>query len=244
MDHPNIKDDVRKHYAAIADRGTCGPGCCTPGPVTTWIPEDQLLEGAPPAEADLGLGCGAPTQAADLQPGERVLDLGSGAGSDVFRAASAVGPSGLVIGVDMTPEMIARARRIAAEREYANVEFRLGDIESLPIQDASVDVILSNCVLNLVPDKPRAFAEMYRVLRSGGRFIVSDIVTRGLIPESTRSDVELWAACLAGAIDEEDYLGKLRAAGFRDVASLEARPYDSPEAGGTFVSLTVRGWKP
>lgn len=245
MDRNNLKGEIRRHYAAIAEHGECGCGeCCSPGAETGWVPESSLLESPPPAEADLGLGCGSPTRAANLAPGEYVLDLGSGAGVDVFRAAAAVGPAGHVLGIDMTAEMVDRARHIAAERSYINVEFRLGDIENLPVQDSSVDVILSNCVLNLVPDKPRAFAEMHRVLRPGGRFVVADIVTRGELPESTRRNAELWAACLGGAIDENDYLQGLRQAGFQNVAVLEARSYEAPQAGGTFVSLTVRGRKP
>ncbi|HSB89122.1 MAG TPA: arsenite methyltransferase [Anaerolineales bacterium] len=244
MDRPDIKEDVRKHYAAIAERGCCGPACCSPESESAWIPESSLAEAPPPTEADLGLGCGSPTRAADLQVGERVLDLGSGAGADVFRAAGAIGPSGLAIGVDMTPEMIARARRIASERKYTNVEFRLGEIESLPVENNHVDVILSNCVLNLVPDKAKAFAEMYRVLRSGGRFVVSDIVTRGPVPDAVRRDAQLWAECLGGAIDEGEYLDGLRRAGFQDVAVLEAHAYEESGVGGTFVSVTVRGHKP
>ncbi len=245
MDQHNLKDEIRRHYAAIAESSGCGCGeCCSPGAETGWVPESSLLETPPPAEADLGLGCGSPTRAANLAAGEHVLDLGSGAGADVFRAAAAVGPTGHVLGVDMTTEMVDRARHIAAERGYTNVEFRLGDIENLPLEGASVDVILSNCVLNLVPDKPRAFAEMHRVLRPGGRFVVADIVTRGEIPESTRRNAELWAACLGGAIDQNDYLQGLRQAGFQDVTVLEARSYETSQTGGTFVSLTVHGRKP
>jgi SAM-dependent methyltransferase len=205
---------------------------------------DQILDATLPQEADLGLGCGSPIVAADLRSGERVLDLGSGAGADVFRAAAAVGANGLAIGVDMTPEMVERARGIAFVRGYANVEFRLGEIESLPVETASMDVIVSNCVLNLVPDKAKAFAEMYRVLRSGGRFVVSDIVTRGLVPDAVRRDAQLWAECLGGAIDEGEYLDGLRRAGFQDVAVLEAHAYEESGVGGTFVSATVRGRKP
>jgi SAM-dependent methyltransferase len=245
MDQSKLKDQIRRHYADIAEHGACGCGeCCSPAAETGFVPESSLLETQFPAEADLGLGCGSPTRAANLAPGEHVLDLGSGAGADVFRAAAAVGPTGHVLGVDMTTEMVERARHIAAGKGYTNVEFRLGDIENLPVKSEAVDAVLSNCVLNLVPDKPRAFAEMQRVLRPGGRFVVSDIVTRGELPESTRRDAELWAACLGGAIDENDYLQGLRQAGFEDVTVLESRSYEAPQAGGTFVSITVRGRKP
>ena len=183
MDHPTIKDDVRKHYAAIADRGCCGPDCCAPQSETAWIPEDATTRDDPSAEADLGSGAALRRGPLTSNPGNTFSTWAAAPGADVFRAAAAVGPTGRVIGVDMTPEMVDRARHIAAERPYTNVEFRLGDIESLPVKSASVDAILSNCVLNLVPDKPQAFAEMYRVLRPGGRFVVSDIVTRGALPE-------------------------------------------------------------
>lgn len=244
VDAQTIKDNVRRRYATSAEQGGCGCGSCCSEPGDLVRLED-IRERAPgiPSEADLGLSCGTPTRLAEFRPGETVLDLGSGAGVDVFPAAQAVGPEGKVIGVDLTPEMINRARRLAGERGFANVEFRLGDIEALPVKDASVDVILSNCVLNLVPDKGRAFAEMFRVLKPGGRFVVSDIVSRGEVPDSLRTDLTLWAGCLAGAIDQEAYLSGLRKAGFDEVQVLESRAYDSAEDGYAFLSVTVRGWK-
>jgi ubiquinone/menaquinone biosynthesis C-methylase UbiE len=195
--------------------------------------------------SDLGLGCGTPTAHADLRPGETVLDLGSGAGVDVFLAAREVGPSGRVLGVDMTPEMIARARENAAEAGLANVEFRLGDIEALPVEDASVDAVLSNCVINLVPDKRRAFAEIRRVLRPGGRFVVSDMVTYGDVPAAIRQDLELWAGCVAGAMDREAYLALVRETGFERVRVKAESTYPNPDREEYGLqSVTVEGWKP
>ena len=175
--------------------------------------------------ADLGLGCGTPTAFADIEEGMTVLDLGSGAGIDVFVAAKKVGRSGRVIGVDMTEEMIKRAEENKAKLKAANTEFRLGEIENLPVAPGSVDRIISNCVINLVPDKSRAFAEMYRVMKPGGKFTVSDIVSVGQIPEDVRKDLTEWAGCVAGALDREEYLGIARATGFRDVTVVSDKPY-------------------
>jgi len=175
--------------------------------------------------ADLGLGCGTPTAFADIEEGMTVLDLGSGAGIDVFVAAKKVGRSGRVIGVDMTEEMIKRAEENKAKLKAANTEFRLGEIENLPVAPGSVDRIISNCVINLVPDKARAFAEMYRVMKQGGKFTVSDIVSVGQIPEDVRKDLTEWAGCVAGALDREEYLGIARATGFRDVTVVSDKPY-------------------
>lgn len=172
---------------------------------------------AAPQGSDMGLGCGNPTAIADLKPGETVLDLGSGGGFDCFLAANAVGPEGSVIGVDMTEEMVATVRANAEKAGYANVEFRLGEIEALPVEDASVDVVISNCVINLVPDKARAFAEAYRVLKPGGRLHLSDIVTLGELPNSVLESVEAYVGCVAGAVPKEDYLAAMRGAGFGDI---------------------------
>ncbi len=217
MDKHTIKDNVKQRYAAIATQGTscCTSACCSPqdvsvNPLVDYSALDQL----PLAGSDLGLGCGAPTRFASLKPGEVVLDLGSGAGIDVFIAARAVGPAGRVIGVDMTPEMITLARQNALTHGISNVEFHLGEIEHLPLPDASVDVALSNCVINLVPDKARVFSELRRVLRPGGRFVISDMVTFGMVPETLRQDMALWAGCVAGALDEQVYLEIARQAGF------------------------------
>jgi len=165
----------------------------------------------------MGLGCGNPTALADLKPGETVLDLGSGGGFDCFLAANAVGPDGRVIGVDMTADMVAAARANAERGGYGNVEFRLGEIEDLPVQDSSVDVIISNCVINLVPDKAKAFAEAFRVLRPGGRLHVSDIVFDGEAPADLLESVAGYVSCVSGAVTKQEYLGAMAAAGLSDV---------------------------
>jgi SAM-dependent methyltransferase len=180
------------------------------------------------AEADFNLGCGVPTRHAALAPGETVLDLGSGAGNDVFIARHEVGPEGRVIGVDMTPEMIDKARTNAAKLGYGNVEFRLGEIERMPVEDGSVDVVISNCVLNLVPDKASAFAEMFRVLRPGGRFCVSDIVATGQLPLPVQAAAGLYVGCVAGAVPEAQYLALLGGVGFERVCVAEAKPVAIP----------------
>lgn len=174
----------------------------------------------PATVTEVAFGCGNPTAIAALEPGQVVLDLGSGGGIDCFLAAKMVGPAGRVIGVDMTPEMIRLARKNAEKVGASNVEFRLGEIENLPVADESVDVIISNCVINLSPDKPRVFREAFRVLKPGGRLQVSDIVWTRPVPEEIRSDMEKWAGCIAGALLESEYLDHIRAAGFVDVASV------------------------
>lgn len=243
MNPTAVKADVQKHYSAIALSGgsCCGPAdCCQPTGLTLFTsPDDAVI-----AEADLGLSCGSPTLAAAIQPGETVLDLGSGAGVDVFRAARAAGPAGRVIGVDMTPAMVHRARANADKGGFSNVEFRLGEIEALPVADASIDVVLSNCVINLAPDKRQVFAEIWRALKPGGRVAISDIVTEGPVPSAVREDMASWASCLGGALDREEYLDILRAVGLRDVAVQSAESRDQPSQGYRFVSVTVVGRKP
>jgi SAM-dependent methyltransferase len=246
-----IKQEVRQRYGRIArDNGSCcGPStaasCCgAPDAAAEIVFSDYTaLSAQVVSEADLGLGCGTPTLTAGLHPGQTVLDLGSGAGIDVFLAAQAVGAQGRVIGVDMTPEMIARARANAAKGGFTNVEFRLGEIEQLPVEANTVDVVLSNCVINLVPDKNRAFAEVYRVLKPGGRFSISDMVSYGAVPAAMRQDMMLWAGCIAGALDREDYLGIIRAAGFQNVRVERETTYGAEAAGlnGDFglASVTV-----
>jgi ubiquinone/menaquinone biosynthesis C-methylase UbiE len=176
--------------------------------------------------ADLGLGCGVPTQFADLKDGMTVLDLGSGAGIDVFVAARQVGPTGKVIGVDMTREMVVRARINKNKLRAENTEFRLGEIENLPVESESVDRIISNCVINLVPDKRAAFAEMHRVLKPDGKFTVSDIVSVGQIPPDIRGNMLEWAGCVAGALDREEYLGIVHEAGFHQISVVVDKPYN------------------
>jgi ubiquinone/menaquinone biosynthesis C-methylase UbiE len=203
-----------------------------------------VLGAAGASEGNLGLGCGLPTLYAGIQPGNTVLDLGSGAGVDVFLAAKAVGPQGRAIGVDMTPEMIARSWENAVKGGYRNVDFRLGEIEALPVQDSSVDVVLSNCVINLAPDKRKVFSEIFRVLKPGGRFSISDIVTYGPVPEAIRQDMALWAGCSAGALDREDYLRLITETGFSDVQVNQLVEYDAMKGEDYgFASLTVEGRK-
>lgn len=220
-----IRESVRKRYGEIAAQGQSGCGCapssCCSGPAPAPQEKLALQMGysqeelqAVPAGADLGLGCGNPQAIAALQPGETVLDLGSGGGFDCFLAARQVGPGGRVIGVDMTAEMVARARENAREAGYANVEFRLGEIEHLPVADASVDVIMSNCVINLSPNKPQVFREAFRVLRPGGRLAISDIVALETMPEEIRKDLAFYAGCIAGAATKAELEAMLLEAGF------------------------------
>jgi len=213
MSPEDVRATVRDRYA---ERAT---SCCGPDPArhAREIGYDEAALTAVPAEANLGLGCGNPIGLAGLQPGEIVLDLGSGAGFDALLAAQAVGPTGRVIGVDMTPEMVAKARANARAAGVDHVEFHEGAIEALPLPDASVDVVISNCVVNLSPEKPRVFAEAFRVLRPGGRLLVSDIVLRRPLPEVVRQSVDAWVGCIAGAALRDEYLAAIRAAGFVDV---------------------------
>jgi SAM-dependent methyltransferase len=180
----------------------------------------EALTDLPDSVTGVSLGCGDPTAIAELQPGQVVLDLGSGGGIDCFLAAREVGPEGRVIGLDMTPEMVKLARRNARKVEATNVEFRYGEMEDIPLPDESVDVVISNCVINLSPDKDAVFREVYRVLRPGGQMSVSDVVVDGDLPPSIRSRLDAWAGCIAGALDEVDYVDKIRAAGFEEVEVL------------------------
>lgn len=224
-----IRAIVRDRYGEIARQGAPVPqtGCCAPGPETiaTRIGYDTADLAAVPEGANLGLGCGAPLAHAALRSGETVLDLGSGAGFDAFLAAREVGASGRVIGVDMTPEMLARARRNAQAAGYRNVEFHEGNIEALPVADGSVDVVISNCVINLVPDKAAVYREVARVLRPGGRMIVSDIVLDAPLPEPILSSVTALTGCVAGAALRAEYLDTVRAAGLEHVEVLEDRGF-------------------
>ena len=231
----DVKTSVREHYAAVVRGNTscCGPtpassSCCgssAPTAISKAIGYSDAELGAVPEGANLGLGCGNPLAFAALKEGDVVVDLGSGAGFDCFLAARRVGPEGRVIGVDMTPEMLDRARANAAKDGIANVEFRLGEIESLPVADASADMVISNCVINLSTDKPRVFREALRVLKPGGRLMVSDLVLARHLPESVRRSVAAYAGCVAGAMLKDDYLAAIRGAGFAQVEVLAEASY-------------------
>lgn len=221
-----IRSYVRERYGRIAenvsssDSSCCGPSDCCSGEVTesfVQLYEDVDLIDLPQEVTNLSLGCGDPVTLAELQPGQTVLDLGSGGGIDCFLAARKVGPTGRVIGVDMTPAMLEKARLNKEKLAADNVEFRLGEIEHLPIPDASVDVIISNCVINLSPDKPQVFREAYRVLKPGGFLAVSDIVTDGPLPESIKASLSAWAGCVSGALEVDEYISAIRTAGFEDM---------------------------
>ncbi|MHC4596585.1 MAG: arsenite methyltransferase [Planctomycetota bacterium] len=236
----DLKDDqirkvVRDTYGQVAKSDAagcgCGPSSCC-GQVESPSAQDLSVRlgyseedvAVVPEGSNMGLGCGNPQAIASLQPGETVLDLGSGGGFDCFLAAKAVGPEGRVIGVDMTPEMVSKARENAAKSEADNIEFRLGEIEHLPVADNSVDVIISNCVINLSPDKPRVYEEIYRALKSGGRLAVSDIVATAPLPDDIRKDLELYAGCVAGASQVGEIESMLKQAGFVDI---RVKPIDA-----------------
>lgn len=243
MDKDKLRELVRKNYAEIAGghvSGCCcaageGSSCCQPGAVTAeslgYSPID--LKNVPEG-SNLGLGCGNPQAIASLQAGEVVLDLGSGAGFDCFLAAVAVGDTGHVIGVDMTAEMVNKARQNAADGGIDNVEFRLGEIENLPVADQQVDIIISNCVINLSPDKRRVFQEAFRVLKNGGRLAISDVVATAPLPESIREDLKLYSGCIAGAESVTDIEQMLQEAGFENIV------INPMESSRTFI----REWAP
>ena len=264
MSNPNttetVRDYVRERYGAIAEQDEphgCGcqaTGCCG-GKSETY--SEQLGYTAAdvasvPAGADLGLGCGNPLAIASIKPGETVLDLGSGAGFDAFLAARQLAGTGRVIGVDMTAAMVSKARRNAAKSGFANVEFRLGEIEALPVADASVDLIISNCVINLSPEKPRVFAEAFRVLRSGGRLAISDVVATKPLPADVREQLPLIGACIGGASLVDEVKAMLAAAGFTRVdidlkgASKKfiAQWGNDPRVADYLVSAIITAWKP
>ncbi len=216
----SIHDAVREHYAErIKSNASCcggGSACCSTSESALYPAE--LLTTLPEGESAVSYGCGDPITLASLQAGQVVLDLGSGAGLDCFFAAKKVGETGHVIGVDMTPEMIERAKSSAQRMNLTNVEFRQGYIEDLPVESNTVDVIISNCVINLSPDKSKVFAETFRVLKPGGKLAVSDIVTEGLLPEAVKQSLSAWAGCVAGAVQAGEYIGMMEAVGFTDVS--------------------------
>jgi SAM-dependent methyltransferase len=219
----DIRTTVRQHYgeAAASFEPNASSGCCgskDPADLTaSKLYPISELETLPEEVTGLSMGCGDPITLASLKPGQTVLDLGSGGGIDCFLAAKKVGESGHVIGVDMTPEMLEKARANQAKMGFKNVEFRLGEIEHLPVADDSVDVIISNCVVNLSPDKPQVFREAFRVLKSGGRLALSDIVTDGPLPQAIKDSLSAWAGCVAGALDVKDYIANLERAGFSNI---------------------------
>ena len=229
MKEKEVKKVVREGYARIAKQGgsCCSSvnSCCGSTDLAQSIgksigyTEEELT--AVPEGANLGLGCGNPVALASLREGEIVLDLGSGAGFDCFLAANQVGETGRVVGVDMTPEMIEKARENAGKGNYENVEFRLGEIENLPVADNSVDVVISNCVINLAPDKGRVFKEVFRALKPGGRLMVSDIVLLEELPDFIKTSVMAYVGCLSGAIMRDEYLGVIEAAGFQDIRIID-----------------------
>lgn len=231
-----LKQVVKEKYSQIAEQSyqenatsCCGSGCgCSTLDDAIMAEDYSKIEGYI-SDADLGLGCGLPTQFAQIREGDVVVDLGSGAGNDAFVARSATGASGKVIGIDFTEKMIQKARANAEKLRYHNVEFRFGDIENLPVGANVADVVVSNCVLNLVPDKARAFAETFRILKAGGHFSVSDIVLRGALPEGLRKSAEMYAGCISGAIDKDQYLSIVKDAGFVNITVQKERKITVPD---------------
>src|SRR5207249_3697557 len=232
MSERHIKETVKEKYAEAAikvlggEKGSCGPsGACGCDPVTDNLYDASQTSGLPEGAVLASLGCGNPTALADLHDGESVLDLGSGGGIDVLLSAKRVGATGKAYGLDMTDEMLALARENQAKAGATNVEFLKGEIENIPLPDAAVDVIISNCVINLSADKRRVLREAFRVLRPGGRFAVSDVVCRGEIPDAVRRSMELWVGCVAGALEENEYRQLLNDAGFTDIEIEPTRIY-------------------
>jgi len=265
----NTRTAVQEKYGAAARQvsETGKAACCTPAftccdPITSNLYNDAEKGALPQNAVRASLGCGNPTALIDLRPGETVLDLGSGGGIDVLLSAKRVGPSGKAYGLDMTDDMLALARENQRQAGVDNVEFLKGEIENIPLPDNSVDVVISNCVINLSSDKSRVLREAFRVLRPGGRFAVSDVVARGAVPDVVRKSMMLWVGCIAGALEEQDYVAKLAAAGFKDISLEPTRVYEiedarqflegqgvdvdavAAQAAGTLMSAFVRAAKP
>jgi SAM-dependent methyltransferase len=264
---PNVQDAVREKYGEIARSAgksrCCGPTACGCGdPITSNLYSSSETAGLPEEAVNVSLGCGNPTALVDLKPGDVVLDLGSGGGIDVLLSAKRVGPTGRVYGLDMTDDMLALARENSRKAGVTNVEFLKGTIEQIPLPDQSVDVIISNCVINLSVDKDAVLREAFRVLKPGGRFAVSDVVIRGEVPAEVRRNLELWVGCVAGALGEDEFVSKLQAAGFADTAVEPWRVYKvedaraflaeggvdvdriAPQIDGKVASAFIRGRKP
>ena len=272
MKDQDLKMAVKEGYSRVAKSGSscCQSGCCgsaKPQKISQKIGYTEEQMEAVPEGSNLGLGCGNPVALAGLKEGETVLDLGSGAGFDCFLAARAVGEKGKVIGVDMTEEMLERAAANARKGGYSNVEFRQGEIEALPVEDGSVDAVISNCVINLVPDKDKAFREAFRALKPGGRLMVSDIVLRRSLPDFVKQSIQAYVGCLAGAVSKERYLDAIAKAGFVEIdvigesdfpldcmtndptgqailMSLEGSPEEIKKVEGSISSLKVSARKP
>jgi arsenite methyltransferase len=230
-----IKDMVQKKYSSIAlqskqenETSCCGSGCCTTEVYNIMSDDYSNIDGYT-TDADLGLGCGLPTQFAKIKQGDVVIDLGSGAGNDVFIARHETGETGKVIGIDFTPAMIEKARKNAEARGFNNVEFRQGDIENIPVTSNVADVIVSNCVLNLVPDKDKVFKEIFRVLKPGGHFSISDIVLEGELPKEIKEAAEMYAGCVAGAIQKQVYLELIETNGFKNITIQKNKPIIIPD---------------
>ncbi|MCH7827673.1 MAG: arsenite methyltransferase [Bacteroidetes bacterium] len=234
-DSNELKNIVKQKYGEIAvksNENCCGPtSCCGSSDISDYsvFNDDYTNINGYVADADLNLGCGLPTEYAGIKTGDTVFDLGSGAGNDVFIARQLVGETGKVIGLDFTEEMLTKAKSNNEKLGYKNVEFKLGDIEVMPIEDNSIDVVISNCVLNLVPDKQKAFSEIYRTLKPGAHFCVSDVVVKGNLNDELKKSAELYAGCVSGAISEEEYIGKIEEQGFKNVQIKKRKKIDIPE---------------
>ena len=258
----DAKKIVREKYGQIARESDscCDPSCCGDGSYSVFSESYKGLEGYNP-DADLGLGCGLPTEYANIRRGQTVIDLGSGAGNDCFVARSLVGEEGKVIGIDFTREMIDKARENAARLGFKNVQFRFGDIENMPVTSKKADVVISNCVLNLVPDKRMAFMEICRVLKVGGHFCISDVVVVGKLPHAVREAAELYAGCISGAMDRAEYIALIEEMGFINMEIHKERQISVPDevllkalsgeeldeyhrSGAGVYSLTISGEKP
>ena len=242
MGEKEVKEFVKKRYGEIAQTiDSCGCGCgCKPSATDIAFQigySEEDLKNVPDASS-MGLGCGNPVALARLKEGETVLDLGSGGGIDVFLAAKKVGPKGKVIGVDMTKEMINKATTTAEKYGYENVEFRMGEIENLPVESNSLDAVISNCVINLSPDKEKVFQEAYRILKPGGRIMISDLVTEGELPEEVRKSFDAWAGCVAGALEKGQYLDIIRQVGFKNVRVISESVYDIDVPGDLRAKIT------
>ena len=244
-----LKEKVNERYSKIAERSSscCSDSsCCSSSPVEQAKQVGYTREDLKnvPDSAIMGLGCGNPTGLEDFSQGETVLDLGSGAGLDVFLAANKVGPDGKAIGVDMSESMVERAKKGAKEGSFENVEFKVGEIEDLPIEDSSIDAVISNCVINLSPDKLKVFQEISRVLKPGGRALISDLVSEEELPEELKQDAQAWSECLGGVLQKEEYLDTIRSAGFDEIEIVDQSVYSDPQIDerltGEITSLKIR----